>query len=139
MLWAIPTPVTRLIGAGLDHRSDGIKDLRWGAVLNDDWLERDPDGRSRPTLHPVRVPAQAQIPAVAGSLVTEEDDPDHPPYPVKRVLGDALVTAPSPAGHLGDEVPPLLPNATVRRCPRISHVALANHTEVYDLISNWRD
>ena len=139
MLWAIPTPVTRLVGAGLDHRSDGIKDLRWGAVLDDDWLERDPADRARPTLHPVRVPTRARILAVAGSLITEEDGPGQPSHPVNRLLGDALVTAPSAAGHLGDEAPPLLPGATVRHCPRISHVALANRAEVYGLISEWWD
>lgn len=139
MLWAIPTPVTRLVGAGLDHRSDGIKDLRWGAVLDDDWLERDPAGWARPTLHPVRVPTRARILAVAGSLITEEDGPGQPSHPVNRLLGDALVTAPSAAGHLGDEATPLLPDATVRRCPSISHVALANRAEVYGLISEWWD
>lgn len=139
MMWAIPTPVTRLLGAGLDRRSDGIKDLRWGAIVDDDWLERDPGGTARPHLHPVRLPSRARVLVVAGSLVTEDDGPDHPSHPVNRVLGDALVTAPSATGHLGDEVPPLLPNATIHRCPKISHVALANRAEVYDLISEWWD
>lgn len=135
MLWAIPTPVTRLVGAGLDRRSEGIKDLRWGAVLDDDWIERDPGVTERPALHPVRMPAGARVLAVAGSLVT--DAPGDPPHPVNRLLGDALVTAPSATGHLGDDAPALLPNATVRSCPKISHVALANRPEVYDLIHEW--
>ena len=137
MMWAIPTPITRLLGAGLDRRSDGIKDLRWGAVLDDDWLERDPGGRQRPHLHRVRVPGRARVLVVAGSLVTEGDGPDDPSHPVNRMLGDALVTAPSAAGLVPDSAVSLLPGATIRRCPRISHVALANRSEVYDLIHEW--
>ena len=55
-LWSVPNPVTRLIGAGLDRRSEGIKDLRWGAVLDEDWVERDPDATERPERYRVRVP-----------------------------------------------------------------------------------
>ena len=55
-LWSLPHPVTRLIGAGLDRRSEGIKDLRWGAVLDEDWVERDPGATERPERHRVRVP-----------------------------------------------------------------------------------
>lgn len=138
-LWAIPHPVTRLIGAGLDRRSDGIKDLRWGAVLDDDWLERDPDATERPTLHPVHVPRHARYLAIAGSLLDDGERPSDTPHPVNRLLGDALVTAPSAAGHLGEDIPAILPNATIRLCPRISHVALANRPEVYDLINAWWD
>ena len=137
MMWAIPTPVTRLLGAGLDRRSDGIKDLRWGAVLDDDWLERDPASTERPGLHPVRVPRRAHILAVAGSLVTEEDGTDPPTHPVNRVLGDALVTASSAAGLVPDTGANLLPAATIRHCPSISHIALAHRAAVYDLIHGW--
>jgi triacylglycerol lipase len=58
-LWSLPNPVTRLIGAGLDRRSEGIKDLRWGAVLDKDWVERDPNATARPELHPVCTPRHA--------------------------------------------------------------------------------
>lgn len=139
MMWAIPTPVTRLLGATLDRRSEGIKDLRWGAVLDDDWLERDPGGSRRPTLHPVRLPPRARILVVAGSLVTEGDGPEHSSHPVNRALGDALVTASSAAGLVPDSATTVLPAATVRHCPSISHVALANRPEVYDLIHEWWD
>lgn len=139
MMWAIPTPVTRLLGAGLDRRSDGIKDLRWGAVLDEDWLERDPGTRTRPSLHPVRAPGRARVLVVAGSIVTEGDGPDDPFHPVNRVLGDVLVTTPSAAGLVPDTAVNLLPGATVRRCPTITHVALANRAEVYDLLHKWWD
>ena len=56
-LWSVPIPVTRLIGAGLGRRSEGIKDLRWAAVLDADWVERDPDATERHERYRVRVPA----------------------------------------------------------------------------------
>jgi triacylglycerol lipase len=134
-LWSLPNPVTRLIGAGLDRRSEGIKDLRWGAVLDEDWVERDPDATQRPEPYRVHVPRHAEYLAIAGSLANERDaDGSHP---VNRLLGDALVTASSAAGRLSNDDPALFPNATIRLCPRINHIALANRPEVYDEILNW--
>jgi triacylglycerol lipase len=134
-LWSVPNPVTRLIGAGLDRRSEGIKDLRWGAVLDEDWVERDPDATERPERVRVRVPRLAEYLAIAGSLAGErEADGVHP---VNRLLGDAFVTAPSAEGRLGNDEPALFPNATVRLCPKVNHVALANRPEVYDEITDW--
>ncbi|MGH9288144.1 MAG: esterase/lipase family protein [Acidimicrobiales bacterium] len=134
-LWSVPNPVTRLIGAGLDRRSEGIKDLRWGAVLDEDWVERDPGATERPQRYRVRVPRRAKYLAIAGSLAGERDADG--PHPVNRLLGDALVTASSAEGRLGSDEPGLFPNATVRLCPKINHVALANRPEVYDEITKW--
>jgi pimeloyl-ACP methyl ester carboxylesterase len=136
-LWSVPTPATRLIGAGLDRRSEGIKDLRWGAVLDEDWVERDPGATERPELHRVRVPRQARFLAVAGSLV-DQADADRPPT-VNRLLGDALVTAHSAHGRFGDDEPALFPDVAVRVCPKINHIALAGRPEVYDEIARWWD
>jgi len=129
-LWSVPLPTTRLIGAGLDRRSEGIKDLRWGAVLDEDWVERDPGATARPELHRARLPRRARVLAVAGSLV-DQRDPERPST-VNRLLGDALVTAPSAHGQLGDGV-------TVRLCPKINHIALASSREVYHQIAGWWD
>jgi len=134
-LWSLPNPVTRLIGAGLDRRSEGIKDLRWGAVLDEDWVERDPHAIERPERNRVRVPGHAEYLAIAGSLADQRDTDG--PHPVNRLLGDALVTAPSAQGRLGNDEPALFPNATIRLCPKISHIALANRPEVYDEITRW--
>lgn len=134
-LWSVPNPVTRLIGAGLDRRSEGIKDLRWGAVLDEDWVERDPDATKRPERYRVRVPRHAEYLAIAGSLADERTT--NGPHPVNRLLGDALVTAPSAEGRLGNDEPALFRNATVRLCPKINHIALSNRPEVYDEITSW--
>ncbi|HEX2782863.1 MAG TPA: hypothetical protein VHN36_04705 [Ilumatobacteraceae bacterium] len=134
-LWSVPLPVTRLIGAGIDRRSEGIKDLRWGAVLDEDWVERDPAATVRHERHRARVPRHAEYLVIAGALVDERDGDLR--HPINRLLGDALVTAPSAEGGLVNDEPALFPNATVRLCPKINHIALAHRSEVYDEITTW--
>jgi pimeloyl-ACP methyl ester carboxylesterase len=135
-LWSLPLPVTRLIGAGLDRRSEGIKDLRWGAVLDEDWVERDPGTTERPERHPVRAPRRAAYLVVAGSLAGQVAVDR--PHLVDRLLGDPLVTPSSAAGVVGgDASGGLFPNPSVRICPRVDHIALANSPEVYDEIGRW--
>ena len=40
------------------------------------------------------------------------------------------MTAPSAEDRLGNDEPALFPNATVRLCPKINHIALAHRREV---------
>lgn len=132
-LRSTPIGVTRLLGAGLDRRSDGIKDLRWGSVLDEDWQDRDPGGTDQPERAPVRIPRRARILAVAGSIA---HDPDGGVHPANRVLGDALVSAASAHGSVGSDIA-LFPNASVRLLPRLHHIALAHRAEVADEIVAW--
>ena len=131
-LWSVPVPATRLVGLGLDARSAGIKDLRFGAILDEDWLEQDPDARARPVDHQVTPLRRAAYLIVAGSLTA---DPDHP---VARAIGDALVTPSSASGTSdGASGDGLFPGATVLVFPKVTHIALANRPEVYDAIDRW--
>jgi triacylglycerol lipase len=134
-LWSLPLPVARLIGAGLDRRSEGIKDLRWGAVVDEDWVERDPGGTERPERHPVHVPRRAAHLVVAGSLASQAGTDG--PGLIDRVVGDPLVTPSSAVGELGGEGPGLFPNLSVSFCPGVNHIALATSPQVYDEITRW--
>ena len=128
-LWSLPIPATRLVGLGLDRRSAGIKDLRFGAVVDEDWVERDPDARERPHPHrPLRLRRTRHL-AIAGSVT---GDPEHP---VARLIGDALVTSSSAAGTTDDG--DLFPGARVLTFPKITHITLARHPEVYTGIADW--
>lgn len=131
-LWSLPIPATHLVGLGLDARSAGIKDLRFGAVTDEDWLEQDPAAGQRPVAHHVAVLRRAAYLIIAGSLTA---DPDHP---LARVFGDVLVTASSASGIL-NETPGqgLFPGSTVRLLPKVTHMALAHRPEVYDEIDRW--
>ena len=132
VLWSLPVPVTRLMGLGLDRRSAGIKDLRFGAVLDEDWQEQDPAARERTPPHEERRPRRAAYLVIAGSVTA---DPEHP---LARVIGDALVTSSSAAG-LVDEAAgtELFPGATVQVFPGVNHLALAHHPDVYEAIDAW--
>lgn len=69
---------------------------------------------------------------IAGSVTA---DPEHP---LARVIGDALVTPSSAAGVVDDAVGgELFPRATIRLFPKVTHVALAHHPDVYAAIDAW--
>jgi len=131
-LWSLPIPTTRLAGLGLDRRSAGIRDLRFGAIADEDWVEQDPDARERPVPHRVATLRRAAYLIIAGSVTA---DPDHP---VARVIGDMLVTASSASGTLSETTGEgLFPGATARLFPKLTHIALAHRPEVYDEIDRW--
>ena len=128
-LWALPVPATRLVGLGLDQRSAGIKDLRFGAVLDEDWIEQDPGVRHRTHPHRPHRLRRADHLVIAGSVTA---DPEHP---VARMIGDALVTSPSASGRSSDGE--LFPKASVRSFAGVTHNALAHHPDVYEAIRTW--
>jgi len=131
-LWSLPVPATRLVGLGLDHRSAGIKDLRFGAILDEDWQEQDPGALERTQPHRVRALRRARYLMIVGSVTA---DPEHP---LARIIGDALVTSSSATGKVEDtNGNELLPGATVRLFPTVTHLALANDPEVYAAIEAW--
>jgi len=131
-LWAVPLPAARLVGLGLDARSAGIKDLRFGAITDDDWLGQDPGARERPLPHQVAPLRRAAYLIIAGSVTT---DPDHP---VTRIVGDALVTPSSASGKLkATTAAGLFPGSTVLLFPKVTHLALASRPEVYQAIHQW--
>jgi len=131
-LWSLPVPATRLVGLGLDHRSAGIKDLRFGAILDDDWQEQDPSAIERTGLHRVRRPRRARYLVIVGSVTAD------PAHPLAQIIGDAVVTSDSAAGLATDAGErDLLPSATVRLFPNVPHLALANRPVVYAAIDAW--
>jgi triacylglycerol lipase len=128
-LAAIPGPATRLLGRGLDRRSAGIKDLRFGSILDEDWTDVDPASRERPHPHRPLVLRRARCLVIAGTITT---DPEHP---IARALGDSLVTHASAAG-LAEEGE-LFASATTHVFPKVGHNGLAHHPDVADAITTW--
>ena len=132
-LWALPIPATRLVGLGLDRRSAGIKDLRFGTIRDEDWIEQDPAARARPDGPRMRPLRRARYLVVAGTLTA---DPEHP---LAQVVGDSLVTSRSASGLDETTGTSLFPGATVAVFPKVHHLALPNRQEVYDTIDRWWD
>ncbi len=108
----------------LDARSAGVKDLRYGYTVDEEWEGRDPDA--------VFADARRNIPLVDGVgyyflAATISHDPAHP---LGQLLGDLLVRLPSalgehpePARRIHFSGGPVLPG--------MNHVHIANHPEVY--------
>ncbi len=128
-LATVPNRASRLLGRGLDRRSAGIKDLRFGAILDEDWSSADPRATERTHPHRPLSLRRANVLVIAGSVT---HDPTHP---LAQRLGDALVTETSATGSLDDLE--LFPRATTRMFPRVTHNALAHHPDVYAAIADW--
>ena len=123
-------PETRPFANFLRRRSGGIRDLRQGSLVDDDWRERDPDA--------LRAEACAEVPLLEGAThcfvsatVTRSDR-----HPLGRLIGDTLVLTPSASGR-----------SRTRRIPfdeefgthlgGAHHFALLNHPAVYKKLRVW--
>jgi pimeloyl-ACP methyl ester carboxylesterase len=123
-------PETRPLAAFLRRRSAGIRDLRQGSLVDDDWQSCDPDA--------LRAAACQEVPLLDGAThcfvaatITRSGR-----HPVGRLLGDCLVLEPSASGR-----------SRTRRIPfqaehgmhlgGAHHIALLNHPAVYARLRAW--
>jgi pimeloyl-ACP methyl ester carboxylesterase len=114
-------PETRPFSRFLRRRSAGIRDLRRGSLVDEDWEGRDPDA--------LRAAACQEIPLLDGARhcfvsATVTRDARHP---VARVIGDWLVLEAS-ASHRAQEA---------LHVGGAHHLALLNHPQVYERLSEW--
>lgn len=125
VLGAIDLPGTLITARLLEARSAGIKDLRHGALVDEDWLGKDPDalvdaGRAEVPL----------LPSVAYHFVsaTLTQDPEHP---LGQLIGDLLVRLPSATGpRLTTEHFPI----ATSRFGGVMHHQLQNHPAIYEVL-----
>ncbi len=123
-------PETRPLANFLRRRSGGIRDLRHGSLVDEDWRDRDPDA--------LRAVACEEVPLLEGvthcfvtATVTRSAE-----HPLGRLVGDTLVLQPSGSGR--------------SRRRRIGfrdehgmhvggthHLALLNHPAVYPRLREW--
>jgi pimeloyl-ACP methyl ester carboxylesterase len=123
-------PETRPFGALLRRRSAGIRDLRQGSLVDEDWRDRDPDA--------LRAAACREVPLLEGAThcfvaATVTRSAKHP---LGRLIGDWLVLEPSASGR-----------GRTRRIPfkaehgmhlgGAHHLALLNHPAVYERLREW--
>jgi pimeloyl-ACP methyl ester carboxylesterase len=125
-------PELRPLAGYLRRRSAGIRDLRHGSLVDEDWRDTDPDA--------LRAKACQEVPLLDGAVhcfvaatVTRSDS-----HPLGRLLGDMLVLSPSASGR-----------GRTRRVPFADehgltlggthHLALLNHPAVYEQLRVWLD
>jgi pimeloyl-ACP methyl ester carboxylesterase len=123
-------PETRPFGSFLRRRSAGIRDLRNGSLVDEDWKDRHPDALARVACQEVPLLEGATHCFVAATVTRS------PKHPVARLIGDWLVLEPSASGR-----------SRARRIPfktehgmhlgGATHLALLNHPAVYERLCEW--
>jgi pimeloyl-ACP methyl ester carboxylesterase len=94
--WALAKlPETRSIADLLNARSDGVKDLRFGACLDEDWLDADPDEILRDRCHETPFLPQATYHCVSSAVA--------PPL-LGMLAGDHLVRRKALRAWVGRDV-----------------------------------
>jgi pimeloyl-ACP methyl ester carboxylesterase len=132
LLRAFNLPGTQAPAQILNSRSAGIKDLRFGYTVEDEWNDKDPDAFFRN--HRLDLPLVDGV-AYYYIAATVTADPKHP---VGLFIGDIMVRVPSAAGHAADPA---------RRIPfrsgivftGMDHLHMANHPDVYKVIRGFLD
>ena len=123
-LHALPeaAPLAQLI----DTRSAGIRDLRLGALHDDDWRDEPFD---------TFADRRRQIPLLAGCRYTfiTATITNSPAHPMGWLLGDLLVRTESAAGRRGERTISVDPEAVVH-LGGLTHFNLLNHPQVYEVL-----
>jgi pimeloyl-ACP methyl ester carboxylesterase len=125
-LYALPE--TRMFGAFLRRRSAGIRDLRHGSLVDEDWRGRDPNA--------LRAAACKEVPLLPGAThcFVSATITRSPRHPLGRLLGDTLVLVPSAAGQGRTR---RIPFDAGHHVSPTHHLALLNHPEVYERLRGW--
>lgn len=124
------TPGTQVPAKILNARSRGIKDLRFGYTVDEEWKDLPADAFLADNRSDVPFVDSALYCFVASTLTR---DPNHP---VGQLIGDVLVRLPSAAG-LTPEPARRLPFHIGRVFGGLNHFELANHPDVYAEIRRW--
>jgi pimeloyl-ACP methyl ester carboxylesterase len=124
-------PETRPLARLLTLRSVGIKDLRHGTLVEDDWTGRDLDARGAGTHTYVPLHDDARHFVV---LATVSRNPNGR---VAELLGDVMVMPRSATGDTGDDDRLAFPADHVHRIGGLHHLDLLNHPLVYARIRDW--
>ena len=123
-------PETRPFSRFLRRRSGGIRDLRQGSLVDEDWRDCDPDA--------LRAKAVAEVPllSTATHCFVTATITRSPRHPLGRLVGDYLVLQPSGSGRSGtrrigfDE-------EYGHHVGGAHHFALLNHPAVHDKLREW--
>jgi pimeloyl-ACP methyl ester carboxylesterase len=125
-------PETRPVATVLRTRSAGIKDLRFGALLEEDWEGCDPDALLGDRCSDVPLLETAEHYAVCATVARR------PEGRLGRIVGDLLVLYSSGSGRggrRGRRIPFVEENG--RHLPGATHFDLLNHPAVDEHLRAW--
>ncbi|MDT0276559.1 lipase family alpha/beta hydrolase [Blastococcus goldschmidtiae] len=124
-------PETRPLARVLALRSVGIKDLRHGALVEDDWTGRDLDAAT------TELPTHVPLHDGARHFVVMATLSRNPEGRAADWFGDLLVPPRSALGDTGDDDRLAFPADHVQRLGGLHHFGLLNHPQVYAHIRRW--
>ena len=128
--WALDRlPETRAMAGVLNARSVGIKDLRFGSCVEEDWSDWDPDEFLNDRCQEVPFLPDANYYFVGAKLSRG---------PVGALLGDLLVRMPSASGRgngKGRSIPFEVDKG--HELSGLTHIDLLNHPAVYEQLRAW--
>jgi triacylglycerol lipase len=130
LLKEIPLAHTKLAGNIVDIRSSGIKDLRFGYVVDEDWEGYNPDAILKNNKNRIPLLEGVSHYAVTGSLTK---NPDHL---MTQFFGDPMVRKSSALGRSGQERFHL-PINSHKEFAKVGHIKMAHCNEVYQQIKAW--
>ncbi|HWS94514.1 MAG TPA: alpha/beta hydrolase [Mycobacterium sp.] len=126
--WALARlPETQALASFLNARSAGTKDLRYGALLDEDWSDSDPDEFLRDRCHEVPF-----LPGAVYHFVATTAGP----RAVGVILGDHLVRPHSASGAGRSRQVPFEP-AHGLTLTGLHHFDLLNHAAIYGKLHHW--
>ncbi|MGI8661135.1 MAG: lipase family alpha/beta hydrolase, partial [Thermoleophilaceae bacterium] len=130
--WALgKLPETAPLARVINLRAAGVKDLRYGALVREDWGQTDPDALGRDTARDVHHLASAQHYCVSSNLGATQD------HLLGRLLGDVLVPLSSANGSGASARRTPLAFDDAAHFPGLTHFDLLNHPAVYARLREW--
>jgi pimeloyl-ACP methyl ester carboxylesterase len=123
-------PETRPLAGLLRRRSSGIRDLRQGSLVDEDWQDHDPDVLRAKACKEVPLLEGATHCFVAATIMKSEH------HPLSRLIGDLLVLAPSACGRSRSRRIPFEAEYGMHLGPA-HHLALLNHPMIYERLRGW--
>ncbi len=120
------TTATRVIRDVLNTRIGGVKDLRHGNLVDQDWLDSDADALGNNRHTPIPWLASARHHFAVGQVSTKSG-----------VFGDAMVRPDSASGRPHGSQPGAPDGSDVQVVPGLDHLTLARHPAVYEHVERW--
>ncbi|MFC4128529.1 lipase family alpha/beta hydrolase [Nocardia rhizosphaerae] len=123
-------PETRPLATLLRRRSAGIRDLRHGSLVDEDWRDLDAETLRRRAVREVPLLAGADHYFVTATVTRS------PRHPLGRIIGDGLVLIGSGSGR-GRTRRIGLGGVDGLHVPGAHHFSLLNHEAVYLALHTW--
>ncbi len=128
----IPNPFTYLTKKAINLRSAGIKDLRYGLLVEEDWKGKDPDSFINSEKTHVPLLKHITYYVISGTLMK------NPNHFLSEFFGDAIVGKWSAKGKSGNSKYDLtFLDKNTKEFPGITHIQLMHDRRVYEQIRIW--